>query len=90
MPTLSPIQWAAIAGAVLLIGWPMVSKLFAGLVPKIRGWFASGGGEDRPPAHDVLDDVVCLRSHMLDEPAALKAIDEVILPAAVRIASKAE
>ena len=74
---LSPVQIAALVGAGLLIGWPVlsgaagqVSKFVGGLVPSISS------------KHSVVEELVELRSHLLSEPEALKVIDEVLLPLA--------
>lgn len=84
--SLTPIQWGAIAGAALLIGWPYLGKipsLLKGILPSIN--------PSIPESHSILNDVVCLRSHLAEHnaDAAVKAIDDVVIPACVVIASEA-
>ena len=79
MPDLNLFQWSAIVGGILLIAWPLVVSLFRRM---------SGAVLSLPRNTRILDDVVNLRKSLPEYPDALKAIDEVILPAAIKEASK--
>lgn len=79
MPDLNLFQWSAIVGGILLIAWPLVVSLFRRM---------SGAVLSLPRNTRILDDVVILRKSLAEYPDALKAIDEVILPAAIKEASK--
>ena len=79
MLDLNLFQWSAIVGGILLIAWPLIASLFRRM---------SGAVLSLPRKTRILDDVVTLRKSLADHPEALKAIDEVILPAAIKEASK--
>lgn len=79
MPDLNLFQWSAIVGGILLIAWPLIVSLFRRM---------SGAVLSLPRNTRILDDVVILRKSLAEYPDALKAIDEVILPAAIKEASK--
>ena len=79
MPDLNLFQWSVIVGGILLIAWPLVVSLFRRM---------SGAVLSLPRNTRILDDVVILRKSLAEYPDALKAIDEVILPAAIKEASK--
>ena len=79
IPQLNVFQWSAICGGILLIAWPLIASFFRQL---------SGAVLSLPRATQVLEDVVTLRKHLAEYPDALKAIDEVILPAAIKEATK--
>jgi hypothetical protein len=79
MPDLNLFQWSAIVGGILLIAWPLVVSLFRRM---------SGAVLSLPRNTRILDDVVILRKSLAEYPDAVKAIDEVILPAAIKEASK--
>lgn len=69
-----------------MMAWPLLKRLpsllasLGGMIPK--------PSPVKPAYHSVIDDVVCLRKHLLSDPAALKAIDEIILPSAIKMASE--
>jgi hypothetical protein len=79
MPDLNLFQWSAIVGGISLIAWPLVVSLFRRM---------SGAVLSLPRNTRILDDVVILRKSLAEYPDAVKAIDEVILPAAIKEASK--
>ena len=79
MLNLNLFQWSAIVGGILLIAWPLIVSLFRRM---------SGAVLSLPRKTQILDDVVILRKSLAEYPDALKAIDEVILPAAIKEASK--
>lgn len=79
IPELNVFQWSAICGGILLIAWPLIVSVFRRM---------SGAVLSLPRKTQVLEDVVTLRKHLAEYPDALKAIDEVILPAAIKEATK--
>ena len=70
---LSLFQWSLIVAGVMLLVWPYIVN--------VAGWFFN---PSPPPRRPSFDDIVLLRRAIADDEAAVKAIDELIVPAIVK------
>ena len=69
----SLFQWSLIVAGVMLLVWPYIVN--------VAGWFFNSSPPSRRPS---FDDIVLLRRTIADDEAAVKAIDELIVPAIVK------
>lgn len=65
------LQWALIVGGVILLAWPYIVKAAKRSIPSAS----------RRPS---FDDIILLRQALADDEAAVKAIDELIVPAIMK------
>ena len=70
---LSLFQWSLIVAGVMLLVWPYIVN--------VAGWFFN---PSLPPRRPSFDDIVLLRRTIADDEAAVKAFDELIVPAIVK------
>lgn len=70
---LSLFQWSLIVAGVMLLVWPYIVN--------VAGWFFNPSPTSR---RLNFDDVILLRQTIADDEAAVKAIDELIVPAIVK------
>ena len=69
----SLFQWSLIVAGVMLLVWPYIVN--------VAGWFFN---PSPPPRRPSFDDIVLLRRTIADDEAAVKAFDELIVPAIVK------
>ena len=65
------LQWALIVGGIFLLAWPYIVKAAKRSIPSAS----------RRPS---FDDIILLRQALADDEAAVKAIDELIVPAIMK------
>ena len=70
---LSLFQWSLIVAGVMLLVWPYIVN--------VAGWFSNPSPPSRRPS---FDDIILLRQTIADDEAAVKAFDELIVPAIVK------
>ena len=70
---LSLFQWSLIVAGVMLLVWPYIVN--------VARWFSNPSPPSRQPS---FDDIILLRRTLADDEAAVKAIDELIVPAIVK------
>jgi hypothetical protein len=65
------LQWALIVAGFILLVWPYIIKGVKRSIPSVS-------------RRSTFDDVILLRQTIADDEAAVKAIDELIVPAIVK------
>ena len=73
----SLFQWSLIVAGVMLLVWPYIVE--------VAGWFFNPSPPARRPS---FDDIVLFRQTIADDEAAVKAFDELIVPAIVKRCSE--
>ena len=69
----SLFQWSLIVAGVMLLVWPYIVN--------VARWFFN---PSPPPRRPSFDGIVLLRQTIADDEAAVKAFDELIVPAIVK------